>query len=292
MLQKANHFNDLSQALRSKLEEKVRSYGNKVRYKFKISHENPDPEKYNGSIVWPSMYVLDPCTFRITDPHEDRANISKSKEIGLIDKLDKEGKPESFKKIKIFDRNRGELSLDLTDAEEFDKAMYLELHPKLKDGLFSDKNKQQLIERIDERKDAKIQREQRSTKTKALRVAEEMSEEQVKAFADAMLWDSTEEPFLLQNKVEELAETNPEFFNDLVAGKNIEYQSTIKRAMDKQIIGFDPAAYKYIWSSNQQVITVLQPVGTKNHVEKLAEWLMTGGQKSDEVYKKIKSLIK
>lgn len=292
MLQKSSHFNDLSPELRIKLEERVRSYGKKVRYKFKISHENPDPEKYNGPLVWPSMYVLDPCTFRITDPHETRPNISKSKEIGLIDKLDKDGKPETFKKIKIFDRNRGELSFDLTDAEEFDKAMYIELHPKLTGGMFADKNRQQLIERVDEYKDAKEQREQRSAKLKALRVAEEMSEEQARAFADAMLWDSTEEIGLLQNKVEQLAETNPEFFNDLVKGKNVEYQSTVKRAIDKQIIAFDPGAYKYIWASNQQLITILQPVGDKNHVEKFAEWLITGGQKSDEVYKKIKHLIK
>jgi hypothetical protein len=292
MLQKHGHYNDLSPELRKELTEKISGYGKKVRYKFNISHENPDPQKYNGAIVWPFMYVLDPCTFRVTDPHEKRENVSKAKEIGLIDKLDKDGKPEKFYKIKIWARHQGILTFDLEEPGDFDMVMYLELHPKLKGGKFAAKDKQQLVERIDEQKEARTQREQRSAKIKALRVAEEMSEDQIKKFADAMLWDSTEGMALLQNKVEALAESNPEFFNDLVAGKNVEYQATVKRAMDSQIIGFDPAEYKYIWSSNQQTITVLQPVGTKNHVEKLAEWLMTGGHKSDEVYKKIKSLLK
>lgn len=292
MLQKHGHYNDLSPKLRKELTDKINGFGKKVRYKFNISHDNPDPQKYNGATVWPFMYVLDPCTFRITDPHENRDGVSKAKEIGLVNKLDKDGKPESFQKIKIWSRHQGILTFDLTEPGDFDMVMYLELHPKLKGGKFAAKDKQQLVERIDEHQEAKTQREQRSAKIKALRVAEEMSEEQVKKFADAMLWDSTDEPELLKNKVESLAESNPEFFNDLVAGKNVEYQATVKRAMDSQIISFDPAEYKYIWVGNQQTITVLQPVGTKNHVEKLAEWLMTGGQKSDEVYKKIRELIK
>jgi hypothetical protein len=292
MLQKHGHYNDLSPQLRKELTDKIKGFGKKVRYKFNISHDNPDPQKYNGPTVWPFMYVLDPCTFRINDTNEERENVSKAKEIGLIDKLDKDGKPEKFYKIKVWGRHQGILAFDLEEPGDFDMVMYLELHPKLKGGKFAAKDKQQLVERIDERKEAQTQREQRSAKTKALRVAEEMSEEQIKKFADAMLWDSTEDPELLKNKVEALAESNPEFFNDLVAGKNIEYQATVKRALDTGSIAFDPAEYKYIYSSNQQTIVVLQPIGTKNHVEKMAEWLMTGGQKSDEVFKRIKALAK
>lgn len=292
MLQKHGHYNDLSPELRKELSDKISGFGKKVRYKFNISHENPDPQKYNGPTVWPFMYVLDPCTFRITDPHEKRENVSKAKEIGLVNKLDKDGKPESFQKIKIWSRHQGILTFDLEEPGDIDMVMYIELHPKLKGGKFAAKDKQQLVERIDEFKEAKTQREQRSAKIKALRVAEEMSEDQIKKFADAMLWDSTEEMALLQNKVEQLAETNPEFFNDLVAGKNIEYQAVVKRAIDNGSISFDPAEYKYIYSSTQQTIVILQPIGDKNHVEKMAEWLMTGGQKSDEVFKKLKGFVK
>jgi hypothetical protein len=292
MLQKHGHYNDLSPELRTKLEEKTHSFGKRVRYKFNISHENPDPQKYNGPIIWPFMYALQPCTFRITDPNETRKDISKSKQIGLVDKTDKDGKPETFQKIKVWERHRGILTFDLTEPSDVDMVMYLELHPKLKDGQFADKDKHHVVERIDERAEAKFKKERRDAIFKAQAVAREMSEEQIKQFADAMMWDSTEDIDILKDKVEEMTQENPEVFNDLVSDKKMEYQAVIKRALDKQIWAFDPAEYKIIWTSNQQTVTVLQPVGEKNHVEKAAEWLMTGGQKCDEIYKKVKNLVK
>lgn len=293
MLQKHAHWNDLSDKLRNELEEKVRSLGKTVRFKFAISRINPDPEKYNGPILWPSIYVLDPKTFRITDPYEDRKNTSKSKEIGLINKIDKEGKPESFYSIRLFERNKGELILKPEDnQDDFNYAMYLLIHPKLKDGKFADKNKNQIIELLDEKKEAVAAREKRSAKSKAIRVATNMKDEEVVKFADAMLWDSSMDIDLLRDKVEAAAENTPDMFNDLVSGKNMEYQALIKQAMDKQVIAFNPAEYKFIWFGTQQTITMLPPVGDKNEVEKMSEWLQTAGKKADEVYDKMKSLVK
>jgi len=51
---------------------------------------------------------------------------------------------------------------------------------------------------------------------------------------------------------------------------------------------FDPAAYSFVYAGNKQPIITLSPSGEKNHVEKMAEWMQTGGQ---EAYKKIKSLV-
>jgi hypothetical protein len=72
----------------------------------------------------------------------------------------------------------------------------------------------------------------------------------------------------------------------------VEYQATVKQAMDKEVIGFDPAEWKFIWSANQQTLAVLQQVDGKNEVEQLADYLMTGGDKADTAYKKIKGLLK
>ena len=92
--------------------------------------------------------------------------------------------------------------------------------------------------------------------------------------------------------VEDMAETNPTFFNDLVAGKNLEYQALIKRAMDKRVISFDPAEYRFVWMSNNQPLAILQQVMDKNEVQSLAEYFIAGGQKAEETLKKVKSLLK
>lgn len=291
MLQKHGNYNDLSEKLREQLEKKAVSFGKKVRVKFNIAKDNPDPQKYNGDYVYPNKYTLDPRTFRIVDPYEDRKGVSKSKEIGLVDKVDREGRPETFHKIVVEYRDQGVKTFDVEDPDGLEFVVFLLMHPKLKGGQFQDKDKTSVFEIIDEQKEAKLRKERRDLRRKALNVVAEMKAEAIVEFADAMGWDSTEDPDLLKDKAESLAETNPELLNDLISGKSVEYQAAIKRALDRQIIGFDPAEYKFIWSSNQQTITVLSPVGEKGHVEKLSEWLQTGGTKADEVYKKIKGLV-
>ena len=294
LLNQVQQFNNLSPELRKKLEERVKGFGKRVRYKFEISNPNPDPTKYNGSVVWPNIYTLNPTQFTLTDPYEKREGVSKSKRIGMILETDLEkGHPTKFKKIRIESKYMGVLKLELEDNEEhFHTAMLLELHPKTKNGMFPDKTKHQVISRIDETALATEQRGLRSAKFKAQAVAQKMSDKEIVDFCDAMVWDSTEEPLLLRNKVEELAENNPVFFNDLVEGKSLEYQAVVKQALDRQIISFDPAEWKFIWSSNNQTIAILREVDGKNNVEQLAEWFQVNGTKADEVYKKMKALIK
>jgi len=184
------------------------------------------------------------------------------------------------------------LKLDLEEIpDHFDFAMYLEMHPKLSNGMFSDKTKRQIITRIDEQVLAKEQRAARTERKKALDAVESMSEKELVDFADAMLWDSTQDPELLRNQAEELAETNPIYFNDKVKGKTIEYQALVKQAMDRSVISFDPGEYKFSYSGNNQTITILTPAGDKNEVEKMAEWLQVGGGAATAVTEKIKGLL-
>lgn len=292
LLEQTAHFNDLSPKLRKELTERVESFGKKVRYKFNISHPNPDPLKQGGDIVWPFLYTLDPSTFRITDPYENREGKSRLKQIGLVEKTDEKGLPNAFRKIRVRERHKGVFELNLEDAEEFAMAMFLEIHPKLTGGIFMDKGKQQVFSRVDEKALATEEREQRTARTKALNKAEKMSEVEIVQFARAMMWDDTEEMLGLRNKVEGLAETSPEMFNNLFEGDGVEYQAVIKQGLDKKIIGFDPAEYKLIWSSNQQTIAKIQPNINKNEVENFAEWFKTGGKNAEAAYKQLKSLIK
>lgn len=289
------HYNDLSPKLREELERKVESFGKSVRYKFEISKPNPDPSKYNGDIVYPNMYTLDPTKFNIQDPYEDRPGKSKTKTIALVDEvfINEKGLPEKFKKVRVSASNKSILKLNIQDKrEDFYMAMFLELHPKFKGGKFSDKNVFQVFSRIDENAAAREQRTERSERLKALNVAQAMSDEELINFADAMQWDSSENLEVLRNKTEELADTNPVYFNDLVQSKAVEYQSLIKQAMNKDLISFEYGEYRFVWTGNKQTIVMLSPTGSQNEVQKLSEWMQTSGNKGDDLYKKLKSLVK
>jgi hypothetical protein len=288
-------YNDLSPKLREELEQKVESFGKSVRYRFDIAKPNPDPSKYNGDTVYPNMYTLDPVRFSIQDPYENREGKSKTKTVALVDdaSIKDDGNPERLLKVRVSGAERAVLKLNIQDKrEDFYMAMLLEMHPKLNGGKFADKNAYKIVHRIDEEAAARDARTERSERLKALNVAQGMSDEELINFADAMQWDSTESIEVLRNKVEELADNNPVYFNDFVMGKTVEYQSLIKQAVDRDLISFDHAEYKYVWAGNQQVITVLSPTGDKNQVQKLSDWMQTSGNKGDDFYKKLKSLVK
>lgn len=289
------HFNDLSPKLRQELEEKVESFGRKVRYRFDISKLNPDPEKYNGQFVYPNLYTLDPTKFTIQDPYENREGKSKTKNVGLVDDgfINDKGIPERFKKVRVYGSDKAVLTLNLEDSrEDFYTAMFLELHPKNKGSQFASKTLFHIFSRIDENAAAKSARTERSERLKALNVAQGMSNSELIDFADAMQWDSSEDIEVIRNKTEELADNNPVYFNDFVQGKSVEYQSLVKQAMNKGLISFNHGEYSFVWSGNQQVITHLPPTGSKTEIEKMSEWMQTSGNKGDDFYKKIKSLVK
>jgi hypothetical protein len=291
-LEETAHFNALSETLREELNEKLRGFGKYVRYKFDIGRRNPDPQGYNGDTIFPNLYTLDPALFDIVDKHEEKGK-PRLKKIALIDGVNEDGIPNRFRKIRVKSSERGILMLNLEEGnEDWYVAMYLELHPKLEGGMFQDKNKNSVIKRIDEVKAASDAKQTRTARLKALNAAQGMSDKEVLNFADAMLWDSTDEVVVLRNKAEELADSNPEFFNDLVSSKVIQYRSVIKQALDKRIIEYNPAEGKFTWESNSQPIAIVSMNQGKNHVEKFADFLMTNGEKAEAIFKKMKDLVK
>ena len=294
-------LNDLSPVLVKRLEEQIDSFGKVVRFKFDIANPDPDPEKKAvGAMLYPFLWTLDPVTFSIIDKDEKREGKSKSKKIGIVDdwtQNEKEGLSVRYRRIRVPSVNYGILSFDLTKTEDRENVCYLLLHPKLSGGEFADEQKRAIITRIDEQSVAAEQRTLRTARKKAMDVAESMSDKEIIDFCDAMSggnnieWDSSQSPDILRNKVEALAESDPKFFNDKVQGKNIEYQSLIKRAMNKKVISYNPAEYNFIWTANSQPVATLSPASQKNEIEQLADIFQTGGAKMEETYKKIKSLV-
>lgn len=295
LLQTYGLVNDISAELRKKLEEKVKSFGKKVRYKFDIGNVNPDPDKVNGTTLWPNNYTLDPTVFNIVDPYEKREGKSKSKRIGMVDPdagTDERGNPKRYKKIKVSGREKGIFELLLEEIpEHFDMAMFMELHPKLVGGEFQDKTKHAMITRIDEKALATKEKTDRTARKNAMDAAEAMSDKDVVNFCDAIGFDSTEDILVLRNKVEEHAEKFPQDFTDLIKDGKVGYQSLVKQALDKGVIIFDPAENSMSWGSNKQKITVMGKVDGKTHVQQFAEFLTIGGDNAQQVHKKIKSLV-
>ena len=286
MLNKTGKYNDLSPKLLAKLEKRIEDFGNQVRYRFDIEKENPDKTYYNGKVIFPNVYTLDPCTWTIIDTDEDRTSVSKTKTIALISETDDKGNPTRFIKIRVPATAKGILTLNLEKEEDRSMCMALELHPKLSGGNFANKEMFQVVSRVDEAKASTVQRTERGLRLKAMTIAQEMSEAELIQFADAMQWDSTQKEGILRNITEQLAEDEPKFFADLVEGKDLAYRATVQKALNNKVISFNPADYSFIWTGNSQLIATLSPSGTENEIVKLANWLVS----QSPVYDKLKSL--
>lgn len=298
MLEQEGIYNDISPKLREKLEKRIEGFGRIVRYKFNLGRENPDPQKYNGQIIYPSLYNLDPIQWKITDTDEDRKEKQKVKNIGIIESVERDdrGNPQyRFTRIKLRDAQQGLISFNMEIEEDKTAVASLELHPKNGNGMFSNPQMVAMFSRIDENQLATKQREERSARKLAMDFAEKMSDKEIVQFADAMAndeWDSTKEIGLLRNQVEDLAETSPAMFNDLVSSKKIEIQALIKRAIDNKILNHNPAEGSLSWTStNQSIITFGVNIGDKSDIEKFAQFVLEGGKKAEEFHSKIKSLI-
>lgn len=296
-LEQVAHINDLSVKTRKELVERVKSYGRYVKYKFDIVNKNPDPEKYNGEFIVPGTYSLDPRTFDIIDKNETRENKASTKTIGLVGRKDDKGIPNFFEKVRLYSHDRAELEFDTQVAEQLQWIYYLEMHPKNKNSMFPDPSKHPVFERVNEVQYSEDARTIRSAKHIATGVAMNMSEKELRQYADAMMWDSNlflgEEGLgVLRDKVELAAETDPKTFTDLVESKKIEYLAAIKVAIDKKAIIHNASENTFCWMANNNVIFMTSNLSAKAPNEQFAEWLMIGDDKSKEVFKKIKEVIK
>jgi len=292
MLEQVAHFNDLSPKLRAKLTQRIDSFGKEVKYRFNISHENPDPEKYNGPIIWPSIYTLDPKVLNVLDNDEDRKDKSKAKRIGIVKEIDEKGAPKSFRPIRVRGQYAGILTLDLTTPEGREEAAMMELHPKVEGSFFRDERLLAVVHRIDETKEATEAIKLRKQRKKAMEAASGMAEKELRDFAAAMNWNENENPDILRNKMEEHAEKYPGLFTGLIEGNLMKYQSTVKMALTQKVLSYDPVGGRWTYTENGELIVLLPPNGSQNELEQMAEFLSSNGEKGETIFKRIKALTK
>lgn len=281
-------YNNLSDQLRKDLEDKAAEAGRFIKYKFAIARKNPDVEqRTGGEYLYPQRWALSPVTFDIIDPYDKRR-----KKIGLVTRLKEYGNPDDgFRRVYLDEPWRGIYILDMNDKNDRDTFCYLELHPKLEGGMFRDPNMPAVFSRVDEVKQAKKSVSAKQDRANAMFIAGTMSTSEVQDFASAMGWDEHEDINVLQDKLLDLADKDSEFFKNFINNKSIEYRAIIKRAMDNNIIAFQPVESKFIWVTNGQTIAVLERCEGDKVLDRMSDWVQTS-KNGHEVYSKLKGMLK
>lgn len=280
-------YNNLSPQLREQLEKKAKEAGRYVKYKFAIAKRNPDQEmKTGGEYLYPLRWALTPVSFSITDPYDGLR-----KRIGMVTRLKEFGAPDDgFKRVLLEEQFRGTLTLDMEHMPDQDMFMYLELHPKLEGGQFRDNNEMAVFKRMDDVKEAKTSLTARENRANAMFAVTGMSQQAIQDFACAMGWDETQDPSIIRDKVMELAEKDPQWFREFIDNKSIEYRAVIKRAMDNNIIAWQPVENKFVWSSNGLTIAILDRCEDGKVLERMSDWIITS-KNGQDVYIKLKGML-
>lgn len=284
--------NNLSPELREKLDKQIKKYGKKVKYRFTIGHKNPDPEKHGGAMIFPSLWMLQPVTYFIDDRFKDDKGIERieRRKIGLpVAQMDQHGDAAGFNNIKLMERDAGILDLDLDKSTDQDRWAYLEMHPEHRNGLFGSESG--LFEHVDEVSEAKRRVETRRKRDEAMSVAANWSIGEHRDFAAAMGWDEHQDEYTLQDKIQELAEKDPDFFTEFVEGKSPHYRATITRAENAKLIAWVAPEYKYQWEATGETIVSFGRIEGIDRLEKMADWLMTD-KVGITVFEKIKAILK
>lgn len=294
MLEKQAHVNDLSPELRQLLEKKIKDFGDSVRYKFNIGHPDPHPDN-RGQTIWPAVWTLGPVTFQITDTYEKRPTAQKLKTVGLVKEIDPEkGHPISYNRIQVMGTTEGYYQLDLTDPEDVEKCMLLEIHPKHTGGMFFDKSKGEgVFQRIDELAMAKANKSNRAMRLAAQNVAADFSDAEVRDFISALGRDENRHLDILREEIEDLAERQPGLFSDEFSS-GWKVRAVLKRALDKQIIVHHPVEDKITFTTTAETVAVLTRTegDMKSVNQRLAEALQAQGDTGDKLYKRLEALVK
>jgi len=280
-------YNNLSPQLRETLEKRAKESGRFVKYKFSIAKANPDTEmKTGGAYLYPLRWALTPVTYEITDPHDNLR-----KRIGMVSRLKEFGAPDDgFRRVILDEQYRGILTLDMESHNDQDMFMFLEMHPKFEGGMFRNKNEMAVFHRIDDVKEAKTSLTARENRANAMFVASQMAKQEVLDFACAMGWAESDDISILRDRIMELADNDPEWFKNFIDNKSIEYRAVIKRAMDGNIISWHPVENKFVWTSNNQTIAILDRCEDGKVLERMSDWIVTS-KNGQEVYVKLKGLL-
>lgn len=281
-------YNNLSDGLRKQLEDKAAESGRFIKYKFAIARKNPDIElRTGGDYLYPQRWALSPVSFDIIDPFD-----KKRKKIGLVTRLREYGNPDDgFRRVYLDEPWKGIYTLDMNDKDDRDTFCYLELHPKLENGLFRDPNMAAIFSRIDEVKQAKKSLTEKEDRANAMFVASSMTDNETKDFACAMGWNEHEDIAIIRDKVLDIADKDSKFFKEFINNKSIEYRAVIKRAIDNNIIAFQPVENKFVWVANGQTIAILERCEGNQVLERMSDWVQTS-KNGFEVYNKLKNMLR
>jgi ribosomal protein L20 len=276
-MKKTKLFNDVSPELIAKSKLKP---GEQVVYRVTGIQPNPfDPNKW----AIPAAKNVPP-TDQIWDPiKQDYIDIA------AVRSVSPDGN-HTFHDIYFFGNLGGHMILVGGRAADQEIHSYLTICNYNGSNPNRDPSKEIYFELVDEAAKSEKERKTRNIKREALNAAADLSAEEVRTYIAALGQDDTAKVEVLRNRLEEMADHDPESFMDLINNKQAVMKATINRALNKGIINFDSEQSKFTWPNGEVILVVSRTTGGDN-VEELLGYCASNA-KGEKVYQTIQSKSK
>lgn len=152
-----------------------------------------------------------------------------------------------------------------------------------------DVTKEPIFELVDESAKAEKESRTRNLRREALNAAADLNPEDVKNYAAALGKDDTKSVAILRNELEEMADSDPKSFLDLINNKQTIVTATVNRAVKKGVILFNQEQSRFEWP-NKEVILVVARTGS-DAIDEFVSFC-TSSAKGEKVFQTIQSKAK
>lgn len=282
-MKRTEQFNNLSEKLVKDLQEKVKkNLSGTGTVEFEILDIRQDPLNPGRLLIPASKNV--PAIDRIYDIGDGQW-----KDIAFIDSVGTKGEIK-FGRILFKIQNGGKITLSGNKARDVELYEYLILTNYRANKKSRDKGKIPIFKLVDEKADAAVEMAKRSKLREAMEVSGDMTDEEIKVFVASRGYDEDRDIGILRNEVEAFAVGDPDGFLKLSARKDLEMKAIVKKAIDKQIIAFNPAENKFTWHATGETICIVPRTTGADYIEGFVGFILSD-KKGMAVYQEIKKLI-
>lgn len=147
-----------------------------------------------------------------------------------------------------------------------------------------------LVEPIDEVENAKMRRSLKKLKREAIRMAEDMSEEEIRAYFKGKGAVERKDIYILREMVENDAETDPEAFMSKGVTSDKKLDTELRIASKKKVIRFDQEVSAwYFGDTEEKICDVPRGIGISRY-EELANFI-TKNENGDEIFQTIQEAL-
>jgi hypothetical protein len=263
-------LNKFSKAIQSYLDERPLLPGETVKYRLLNGTKNIDPNRKKGEdMLFPSCMVIH-LRDRIKDPGKDDVKPGLV-EIGAVSHFDDKTKLPVFK-VHILTPQKGDGGYFMLSGDKIeDLEMYEVLELKNSNGSnpFRDQSEPPLYERVNEAAESKIRSKKRNFLFDSLDAIRHWTPDEMR-FAAASNNLSASLPIdVIKDKLEEIAEKDPETFYKSIESDDNKIKAVIKLAKDAGIIAFSAHENKWTYASGETLALLDRKEGVDENVQLL-----------------------